>query len=75
MGFLSGEERAQLSPAEDLPHRFPIPTQIVSSDEYFPEAQTAKQKQVEHRLAEMGDHLAKRQGISRRRFFQTPLRS
>jgi predicted TIM-barrel fold metal-dependent hydrolase len=71
MGFLSGEERAQLSPAEDLPHRFPIPTQIVSSDEYFPEAQTAKQKQVEHRLAEMGDHLAKRQGISRRRFFQT----
>jgi hypothetical protein len=37
MGFLSDEERAQLSPAEDLPHRFPIQTQIVSSDEYFPE--------------------------------------
>ena len=39
MGFLSDDERAQLSPAEDLPHRFPIPTQIVSSDEYFPERQ------------------------------------
>ena len=71
MGFLSDEERSQLSPAEDVPHRFPIPTQIVSSDEYFPERQTPKQKQVEDRLAEMGDRLAKRQGVSRRRFFQT----
>jgi uncharacterized protein len=71
MGFLSDEERAQLSPAEDLPHRFPIPTQIVSSDEYFPEPQTTRQKQVEHRLAEMGDRLAKRHAVSRRRFFQT----
>ena len=71
MGLLSDEERARLSPAEDLPHRFPIPTQIVSSDEYFPEPQTAQQKQVEHRLAELGDRLAKRQGMSRRRFFQT----
>ena len=71
MGFLSDDERAQLLPAEDLPHRFPIPTQIVSSDEYFPERQTLKQKQVEARLAEMGDQLAKRQGMSRRRFFQT----
>ena len=71
MGFLSDDERARLSPAEDLPYRFPIPTQIVSSDEYFPEPQTARQKQVEDRLGEMGDRLAKRQGISRRRFFQT----
>jgi uncharacterized protein len=71
MGFLSDEERSQLLPAEDVPHRFPIPTQIVSSDEYFPEPQTAQQKQVEDRLAAMGDHLARRQGISRRRFFQT----
>src|SRR6201993_1774927 len=71
MGFLSDEERERLLPAEDLPHRFPIPTQIVSSDEYFPEPQTPRQKKVEARLAEMGDRLAKRQGISRRRFFQT----
>jgi len=71
MGFLSDKEREQLLPAEDLPHRFPIPTQIVSSDEYFPDRQTRQQKQVEDRLAEMGDHLARRQGVSRRRFFQT----
>ncbi len=36
MGLLSDEERARLSPAEDLPHRFLIPTRIVSSDAYFP---------------------------------------
>src|SRR3954451_24153661 len=71
MGLLSDEERERLSPAENLPHRFPIPTQIVSSDEYFPERQTPEQKQVEVRLAELGGRLAKRQGISRRRFFQT----
>src|SRR3978361_2377456 len=71
MGFLSDDERAQLSPAEDLPHRFPIPTQIVSSDACFPESQAGTQQRGEDRLAEMGDHLAKRQGISRRRFFQT----
>ncbi len=71
MGSLSDDERAQLLPAEDVPHRFPIPTQIVSSDEYFPEAQTAQQKQFELRLADIGDHLARRQGLSRRRFFQT----
>lgn len=40
MGLVSDDERAQLLPAEDLPHRFPILTQIVSSDEYPPERQT-----------------------------------
>lgn len=71
MDLLSDDERAQLFPAEELPHRFPIPTQIVSSDEYFPEPQTPRQKQVEHLLHEDGDRLAHRQGLSRRRFFQT----
>src|SRR6185437_8046000 len=45
--------------------------QIVSSDEYLPVPQTAQQKDVEARLIEMSDRLAKRQGLSRRRFFQT----
>ena len=71
MGFLSNGERAQLLPAEDLAHRFPIPIQIVSIDKYFPERQTPKQKQVEDRLADMGDYPGKRQGVSGRRFFQT----
>ena len=48
-----------------------MPTQIVSSDEYLPVPQTAQQREVEARLIEMSDRLAKRQGLSRRRFFQT----
>ena len=36
MGFLSDEDREQLTPSELLPHDTPIPTQVVSSDEYYP---------------------------------------
>ena len=71
MGFLSDEELSRLLPAERAAFPGPIPTQIVSSDEYFPEAQTARQREVEARLKDMGERLAKRQGVSRRRFFQT----
>lgn len=71
MGFLSDEELATLIPSELVGEPTPIPTQIVSSDEYFPAAQNAKQREVEARLLDMGDRLAKRQGVSRRRFFQT----
>jgi predicted TIM-barrel fold metal-dependent hydrolase len=71
MGFLSDEELANLVPSELVGEPTPIPTQIVASDEYFPAAQNAKQREVEARLMAMGDALAKRQGISRRRFFQS----
>src|SRR6201987_3862556 len=71
MSFLSKAELAQLLPAEAVLYPTPIPTQIVSSDEYFPAAQNAKQREVEARLLDMGERLANRQGISRRRFFQT----
>ena len=70
MSFLSDAELAQLTPAENAPPT-PIPTQIVSSDEYFPAAQSAQQRELEARMLEMGDTLAKRQGVSRRRFFQS----
>src|SRR5260221_4185062 len=71
MGFLSKDELAQLLPAEAVVYPMPIPTQIVSSDEYFPAAQNAKQREVEARLLALGDELAKKQGVSRRRFFQS----
>ena len=71
MKFLSDEQLAKLTPAEDLPHFLPIPTQTVSSDEYFPAPQTPSQRELEARLLEMGDAQSKRHGISRRRFFQT----
>src|ERR1700688_4801034 len=71
MGFLSDAEMSQLLPAEEAAFPSPIPTQIVSSDEYFPTAQSREQKEVEARLIAMADDLAKKQGLSRRRFFQT----
>jgi predicted TIM-barrel fold metal-dependent hydrolase len=71
MGFLSDVERASLTPSELVDKGTPIPTQVVSSDEYLPPRQNAAQREVEARLLDMGDALAKRQAISRRRFFQT----
>jgi len=71
MRFLTDEERARLTPSELLPHRTPIPTQMVSSDECLPFPQTEKQRELEARLLDLGGRLARRQGISRRRFFQT----
>jgi hypothetical protein len=71
MGFLSDDDLTKLIPSELVGEPTPIPTQIVSSDEYFPAAQNAKQREVEARLLDMGEQLGKRQGISRRRFFQT----
>ncbi len=71
MKFLSDAMISGLLPAETASFPSPVPTQIVSSDEYLPTPQTAKQREVQARLIEMSDRLAKRQGMSRRRFFQT----
>src|SRR4029077_8963161 len=71
MKFLTDEQLSELQPAETASFRSPVPTQIVSSDEYMPVPQSAKQREVEARLTEMSDRLSRRQGLSRRRFFQT----
>jgi len=60
-----------LLPAETSSFRSPIPTQFVASDEFTPAPQTERQKQVEARIKELGTRLAKHQGLTRRRFFQT----
>jgi uncharacterized protein len=70
-GFLSDEEIAHLTPSELVDHRTPIPTQVVSSDEYYPAPQNAKQREVEARLLVMADELGGKHGMDRRRFFQT----
>lgn len=70
-GFLSPEELKKLRPAETASFPSPIPTQIVSSDEFYPQRQNKKQREVEVRLKEMGKRLARKQGISRRAFFAT----
>jgi len=71
MKFLTDTEIGALTPSELLPHATPIPTQIISSDEYAPPPQSRRQREVEARLLELGDTLGARQGLSRRRFFQT----
>jgi uncharacterized protein len=71
MGFLTEQEINDLNPSELLPHPTPIPTQIVSSDEYTPPPQSAQQKEVEARLLSMADELGGKQGLSRRQFFQS----
>jgi uncharacterized protein len=71
MGFLTDKEIEELSPSELLPHATPIPTQIVSSDEFTPPPQSEKQKEVEARLLDMADTLGRHQGLSRRAFFQS----
>ncbi|HEY7362737.1 MAG TPA: amidohydrolase family protein [Methylomirabilota bacterium] len=61
----------ELLPAETAAFPGPIPTQFVSSDEFTPPPQTARQKQVEARIKDLGTRLAKHQGLSRRTFFTT----
>ena len=61
-GLLSEEEIAELIPSELCPHHTPIPTQIVSSDEFYPDPQNEKQREVEQRLLAMADDLGKKQG-------------
>ena len=41
MKFLTDEQLKQLQPAETASFASPVPTQIVSSDEYMPVLQTA----------------------------------
>jgi predicted TIM-barrel fold metal-dependent hydrolase len=70
-GMLSDQELSELTPAELCPHRTPIPTQMVSSDEFYPAPQNEKQREVEARMLAMADELGGKAGLSRRRFFQT----
>jgi hypothetical protein len=58
-------------PAETHAFPGPVPTQIVSSDEYFPSPQSTAQREVEARLRALGDELARKHGLSRRQFFAT----
>ncbi|MGH9600910.1 MAG: amidohydrolase family protein [Terriglobales bacterium] len=54
-----------------LDRHLPVPTQVVSNEEYFPLPQTRQQQAVEHRALELADRNSKRLGMSRRQFLQT----
>src|SRR4030081_3028774 len=68
---LTDEELAARMPSELCRYQTPIPTQIVASDEFYPDPQNEKQKEVENRLLAMADDLGGKQELDRRRFFQT----
>ena len=68
-GFLTPEELKRLKPAETTAFASPIPTQVVSSDEFFPRPQNEKQREVEARIRAAGRKLACRHGTTRRAFF------
>ncbi len=55
----------------ELEAPLPIPTQIVSNEEFVPPPQSEKQREVEIRALEIADRQAKRQGLSRRQFLRT----
>ena len=69
--MLTAEELARLKPAATASYPSPIPTQVVSSDEFFPIPQTERQKRVEARVKALGAEFARKNGMSRRRFFGT----
>src|SRR5258707_12831448 len=68
---LTEAELAALMPSEFCQHQTPIPTQIVASDEFYPDPQNERQREVETRLLAMADDFGGKQGQSRRKFFQT----
>ena len=54
-----------------LDRHLPIPTQVVSNEEFIPLAQTKKQRAVENELLDTGLRISGRLGIDRRQFFRT----
>lgn len=51
----------------------PMPTQIVSNEEFIPRPQTAKQGQVEHLIGELSETRARKLGMDRRAFMATSM--
>src|SRR5262249_57103315 len=64
----SDAELERTAPAEIAAFRGPIPTQIVSNGEYNPLPQTQDQRRVEARVSELAGDLARKHGMSRRKF-------
>jgi predicted TIM-barrel fold metal-dependent hydrolase len=71
MSMLTQDELERLSPAESTLFRSPIPVQSVSSDEFMPAPQTARQREFEVRVKALGTEMAQARGVSRRAFFRS----
>ena len=67
--WLSDEQLAKLARADEMDDlHSPVPTRMISNGEHMPIPQTAEQKRVEHRIADLADTVGRRMGIGRRRF-------
>jgi len=51
----------------------PVPTQVVSNEEFIPRPQNRQQKQVEHLIGEMADQKASKLGMDRRSFMASSM--
>ena len=71
MGFLTEDELSRLKGAESVLFPSPIPVQSVSSDEFLPAPQTAKQREFEWRVKAIGTEMSRHLGLSRRAFFKS----
>jgi uncharacterized protein len=60
---LTEEELAALMPSELCQYQTLIPTQIVSSDEFYPDPQNEPQREVESRLLAMADDITLIKGL------------
>ncbi|HET9855029.1 MAG TPA: hypothetical protein VFR53_08225, partial [Methylomirabilota bacterium] len=56
---------------QGLASELPLPTKLVSNEEFPPLPQTAAQRRVEHRILADAARLAPRLGLSRRDFLRT----
>src|SRR5262252_798156 len=51
----------------------PMPTQVLSNEEFIPRPQSQKQKQVEHLIGEMAEEKSKKLGMDRRTFMASAM--
>ncbi|MGA3041019.1 MAG: amidohydrolase, partial [Bryobacteraceae bacterium] len=51
----------------------PVPTQLVSNEEYIPRRQTQKQKEVEYWTGQIAAEKSRKLGMDRRKFMATPM--
>ena len=56
---------------DDRESHTPIPTQVISNEEFVPLKQTAQQRKVEARINELADSYAPKAGLSRRDYLRT----
>ena len=63
---------AKKDAVDDAQDRYtPLPTQVISNEEFVPMPQSQDQKKVETRILEMAEDNAKSQGMSRRDYLRT----